>query len=398
MKETLFEKLGILLLNGKEEEALDLLKTLMCDEDPEVKVASLAVISTLMQRFRRVVEGVLPLVLRAALTDQQTYVRGNALEVLGKAACYTPNAVVDSLPEVISCINSQDSNLAWNAVVTLGWIGGSNPKIVEPFMEEIAKNLDSEHEIARGASAMAMGWIGGVRPDLVKKYVLKLVKVATSDEKEEVRLNAMDALASISHADATLLKGFLKNIALASITDENENVRGSALEAITGFCKRFPDASAEVVLSILDNVFENRDVNWKAIATIGFLGAGNPDAIPYILNTLTGQLGNLKGAARATAILAVGWVLGNNPGFPTREAEKVINFLVRFLKDEDSKVRESVIEAIGWISANSHALLKKYLPVVLNVLRDERDSAVKRKSEEVAELMSKRLLDYEAKS
>lgn len=394
MKEKLFEKLGGLLLGGNEEAALEILKKLMNDEDPEVKVASLTVVDASMKRFHRVVEGAFPLVLKMALSDPHVYVRGNALEVVGKASHYVPEVVRKHLPEVVSSIKSQDSDLAWNAVVTLGWIGGSNPELIAPFMDQIGGSLNSGSEVARSASAMAIGWIGGVSPGLVEKYVSQLVVVAKSRDVEEVRLSAMDALASISHADAKLLKEFIGDVTLIALRDENENIRGSALEAVIEICKRFPEKAGAVVSSVLDSLSDEDAVNWNAVVTLGFIGAGSPNAIPYVLAELMGGLSGPSSAIKATATLAMGWILGNNPDASAREAEKVIDKVAALLKDKSPNVRRSAVEAIGWISANNLPLLEKYMPVVFSMASKEKDEAVRKKAEEIVELMKERLKQF----
>ncbi|MBS7288897.1 MAG: HEAT repeat domain-containing protein [Candidatus Freyarchaeota archaeon] len=394
MKEKLFEKLGGLLLSGNEEGALEILKKLMRDEDPEVRVASLTVVDASMKRFYKVVEGAFPLVLKMTLSDPHVYVRGNALEVVGRASHCVPEIVRRHLPEVVLSIRSQDSDLAWNAVVTLGWIGGSNPELIAPFMDQIGDSLNSRSEVARSASAMAIGWIGGVSPELVEKYVPQLVDMAKSCDVEEVRLSVMDALASISHANAKLLEGFLGDVALIALGDKNENIRGSALEAVIEVCKCFPEKAGAVTSSVLDSLSNEEAVNWKAIATLGLIGAESPNAIPYMLAELMRRLREPSNTIKVIATLTMGWILGNNPEASAREAEKVIDKVAVLLKDKSPEVRRSAVEAIGWMSANNLALLEKYMSVVFGMASKEKDETVRKKAEETVEFMKERLKQF----
>jgi len=392
LKEKLFEELGELLLGGDEGKALEILKKLMEDEDPEVKVASLAVVDAAMGRFHKIVEEVFPLVLRMALSDSHVYVRGNALEVVGKATHQMPETVGKHLPEVVSNIKSQSSDLAWNAVVALGWIGGSNPKLVAPFMDQIGSNLKSGSEIARSASAMAIGWIGGVSPELVRKYIPQLVEVAESRDLEEVRLSAIDALASISHANATLVEGFLEDIALIALRDENENVRGSALETIIEICKLAPEKAKDLTAIALKSASDEKEtINWRIVVTLGFVGAGSPNTIPYMIAELAKWLKEAKSRVKATATLTIGWILGNNPEASAREAEKVIEAVAGLLRDTKPEVRRSAVEAIGWMSSNNPHLLKKYAPVVAGVAANDEDEGVRVKAEEIMDFMRERI-------
>jgi len=391
LKEKMFEELGELLLSGDEERALEILEKLMEEDDPEVKVASLAVVDAAMERFHRVVKEVFPLVLKIALTDSSVYVRGNALEVIGKASYKMPEMVREHLPEVVSNIKSQSSDLAWNAVVTLGWIGGSNPELVAPFMDQVGSILKSESEVARNASAMAIGWVGGVSPKLVRKYIPQLVKIAGSRDSEEVRLSAVDALASVSHADAALVEGFLEEVALIALKEENENIRGSALEAVIEICKFSPERAKDLISIALKSISSNKgNISWRVVTTLGFVGAGSPDAVPYMLAELVKWLKVPKSEVKATATLTIGWILGNNPDVSAREANGVVGAVAELLGDGSAEVRRSAVEAIGWMSANNPRLLEKYVPVVARMASNDKDGDVKKKAEEVMEFMRER--------
>ncbi|MHA1631531.1 MAG: HEAT repeat domain-containing protein [Candidatus Freyarchaeota archaeon] len=398
MKEKLFEEVGLLLHEGDELGALKILKELMNDEDPEVKVASLTVISVIMGKFRRIIEEAFPQVLRMALQDPHVYVRGNALELLGKVSFEFPEIVERHVHEVVSNLSLQDSDLAWNAVVALGWIGGSQPGLIAPFIDKIGAGLKSSFEINRITSAMALGWIGSIDAELVEKYIPQLLELSKPGEAEEVRLSAIDALASISHGNALKLEGAVEDLALISVIDENENIRGSAMEAIIEVCKEKSELARAVASVVLKNVSLEGGADWKIVVTLGLIGTGSPEAIPHMIPELLKALESRKVSVRATATLAIGWLIGNNPELPEEAAKTAINAVSSLLEDENPEVRRCAVESIGWISVNNPQISEEAVSIIEGVLLNERDERVKLKAEEVIEFMRERIKHFKRQS
>jgi HEAT repeat protein len=275
--------------------------------------------------------------LRGALGDDDSDVRGTAAEALGKIAAVHPQAVAVLLP-LLAIPKAAD--IRARVAYALGRAGSNAAEGLGALLELI-EGRDSH---ARWAALLSLGEIGPRHP-----RVLPVLKAALKDPSGGHRFVAAWALGHIgSEAGANIpaLEQLLEDVhplvvqtarwALSEI--EPRRFRFEPVRTA-----RFRQPAAKAIESLRRGLSEaSRASRLSALWRAGDLGPGGAALMPDLLDLLRDPDPEFQGAA-AESLGKIGW--GD---------AAAIEALAEKLSEEGSPIRAQAAYALGWMGPEAH--------------------------------------------
>ncbi|MDG3002270.1 HEAT repeat domain-containing protein [Paludisphaera mucosa] len=306
--------------------------------------------------------------LDAALEDESTAVRTEAVEALGRMG----PAAAAVAPKLIALSKEGDESLRCQVARSLGEVGGDPDATVAALVDL----LDDASPEVKAASARALGAFKEQAASAVPSLATLL-----QDRDEAVRTAAAEAIAQVGPLDEaateTLVEGLtsedtvvraqtaqaLGTIGAAAeeaapalveaMEDDNDRVRAEAVEAIG----KIGEAAAEAAVPGLVKALEDEDDTVGALAAeaLGQMGESAAEAVP----ALVASLQHLNPQVRHNAAEALG-----NLGPAEASVRLALEGAVR---DEDGGVRSQAVLALGKVAGPADGSM----PTVLAALQDE---------------------------
>ncbi|WP_170831015.1 HEAT repeat domain-containing protein [Natronobacterium texcoconense] len=119
-------------------------------------------------------------------------VRANAIGLLGDVAVEYPDEIVDHVPVLVDCLQSNDEFVTGNAAAAILHIGAENPDAAEDAIPALAELTDHSSPVVRRNTCRALGQLNAT------VALEQLKSTAESDPDETVRSVAAQAVDRIS--------------------------------------------------------------------------------------------------------------------------------------------------------------------------------------------------------
>ena len=255
--------------------------------------------------------------------DEDSSVRQNAVEAVGRVVGAAPQLAGDLLPMLWRGCGDDDSSVRQNAAEAVGRVVGAAPQLAGDLLPMLWRGCGDDDSSVRQNAAEAVGRVVGAAPQLAGD-LLPMLERGRGDEDSSVRQNAMEAVGRVVGA-APQLAGDLMPILVSGCGDEDSSVRRNAMEAIGRVVRATPQLAGNL-LPMLESRCNDKDDPWE----------------------------------RARAMEAVGRVIGAAP----RLADKFLPMLKKGCGDEDTWVRRIVLRAIGQVVAVTPQFAGNLLPKI----------------------------------
>ncbi len=187
----LFRLLKFQAALGQELQAIDTLRSLLSDEDSDVRSSAALALGEMSNSSSEIVAALLFL-----LSDKDSSVRFSAATALGQLRNPSPEVVT----ALLSLLSNKDLDMRYGAATALGQLRNLSPEVVAALLALLSdKDLDMRY----GAAA-ALGQIGNPSPEIVVA-LLSLLK----DEDSAMRSSAALAFGKIGNPSPELVVALL---------------------------------------------------------------------------------------------------------------------------------------------------------------------------------------------
>lgn len=165
------------------------------------------------------------------LSSESGKIKAKSLWLLGEMGLEYPSRVRDSIPMIVSFLDSRDSLLRERAVNALGRIGRADYQLIEEYWEDLFRFADDEEPKVRLSFIWASENIATNTPDVYRDHMPVFEKLL-ADEDDKVRMEAPEIFRVLGKRRPEFVRPYIKKLQMISETDSNRVVRIHSLGAI----------------------------------------------------------------------------------------------------------------------------------------------------------------------
>ena len=165
------------------------------------------------------------------LTHDSVKIQAKALWLLGEMGLRYPQSVQDTVPAIVSFLDSPEPLLRERAVNALGRIGRGDYSIIEPYWAGLFRFASDEASNVRLAFIWASENIATNTPDIYRDY-MPVFEMLLHDADEKVRMEAPEVFRVLGKRRPEFVRPYVEQLRQISETDENRVVRIHCLGAI----------------------------------------------------------------------------------------------------------------------------------------------------------------------
>ena len=165
------------------------------------------------------------------LTHDSVKIQAKALWLLGEMGLMYPLAVQDTVPTIVSFLDSPEPLLRERAVNALGRIGRGSYPMIEPYWSDLFRFASDEEPKVRLAFIWASENIATNIPDIYKDH-MPIFEKLLHDADDKVRMEAPEIFRVLGKRRPEFVKPYLEQLRQISETDKNHVVKIHCLGAI----------------------------------------------------------------------------------------------------------------------------------------------------------------------
>lgn len=158
------------------------------------------------------------------LSHTSVKIQAKALWLLGEMGLVYPSSVQDTVPEIASCLDSQEALLRERAVNALGRIGRGRYSVIEPYWTELFRFASDEKAKVRLSFIWASENIATNTPDIYENY-MSVFEGLLHDPDDKVRMEAPEIFRVLGKRRPEFVRPYVEELKRISETDENRVVR-----------------------------------------------------------------------------------------------------------------------------------------------------------------------------
>ena len=166
------------------------------------------------------------------LTHDSVKIQAKALWLLGEIGLMYPQSVQDTVPAIVSFLDSPEPLLRERAVNALGRIGRGSYPVIEPYWSNLFRFASDEEPKVRLALIWASENLATNMPDIYEDHMPVFEKLLY-DTNDKVRMEAPEIFRVLGKRRPEFVKPYLEQLRQISETDKNRVVRIHCLGAIT---------------------------------------------------------------------------------------------------------------------------------------------------------------------
>ena len=165
------------------------------------------------------------------LTHDSVKIQAKALWLLGEMGLMYPQSVQDTVPAIVSFLDSPEPLLRERAVNALGRIGRGDYRVIEPYWTDLFRFACDEEPKVRLAFIWASENIATNSPDIYGDH-MPIFAELLRDADDKVRMEAPEIFRVLGKRRPEFVKPYLDQLRQISEADENRVVRIHCLGAI----------------------------------------------------------------------------------------------------------------------------------------------------------------------
>ena len=165
------------------------------------------------------------------LSHDSVKIQAKALWLLAEMGLAYPQSVRDSVPAIVSFLNSSVPLLRERALNAIGRIGRGDYRLFEPYWAGLFRFADDEEAPVRLNFIWASENIATTTPDIYGNYMMIFEKLL-HDPDDKVRMEAPEIFRVLGKRKPEFVRPFTEELQEISETDSNRVVRIHCLGAI----------------------------------------------------------------------------------------------------------------------------------------------------------------------
>ena len=165
------------------------------------------------------------------LTHDSVKIQAKALWLLGEMGLMYPQSVQDTVPAIVSFLDSPEPLLRERAVNALGRIGRGSYSLIEPYWTDLFRFASDEEPRVRLAFIWASENIATNTPDIYEDHMPVFEKLL-HDADDKVRMEAPEIFRVFGKRRPEFVRPYMNLLRQISETDENRVVRIHCLGVI----------------------------------------------------------------------------------------------------------------------------------------------------------------------
>ena len=165
------------------------------------------------------------------LSSESGKIRAKSLWLLGEMGLEYPSGVRDSIPMIVSFLDSKDPLLRERAVNALGRIGRADYQLIEEYWEDLFRLADDGEPKVRLSFIWASENIATNTPDVYRDHMSVFEKLL-ADEDDKVRMEAPEIFRVLGKRRPEFVRPYIEKLQIISETDSNRVVRIHSMGAI----------------------------------------------------------------------------------------------------------------------------------------------------------------------
>ena len=165
------------------------------------------------------------------LSHDSVKIQAKALWLLAEMGLAYPQSVRDSVPAIVSFLNSSVPLLRERALNAIGRIGRGDYRLVEPYWASLFRFADDENAPVRLSFIWASENIATNTPGIYENYMPVFEKLL-HDPDDKVRMEAPEIFRVLGKRKPEFIRPFTEELRQISETDSNRVVRIHCLGAI----------------------------------------------------------------------------------------------------------------------------------------------------------------------
>ena len=165
------------------------------------------------------------------LSHDSVKIQAKALWLLAEMGLAYPQSVRDSVPAIVSFLNSSVPLLRERALNAIGRIGRGDYRLVEPYWAGLFRFADDENALIRLSFIWASENIATNTPGIYENYMPVFEKLL-HDPDDKVRMEAPEIFRVLGKRKPEFIRPFTEELRQISETDSNCVVRIHCLGAI----------------------------------------------------------------------------------------------------------------------------------------------------------------------
>ena len=165
------------------------------------------------------------------LTHDSVKIQAKALWLLGEMGLMYPQSVQDTVPAIVSFLDSPEPLLRERAVNALGRIGRGSYSLIEPYWTDLFRFASDEEPRVRLAFIWASENIATNTPDIYEDHMPVFEKLL-HDADDKVRMEAPEIFRVLGKRRPEFVRPYVEQLRQIFETDENRVVRIHCLGAI----------------------------------------------------------------------------------------------------------------------------------------------------------------------
>ena len=165
------------------------------------------------------------------LSHDSVKIQAKALWLLAEMGLAYPQSVRDSVPAIVSFLNSSVPLLRERALNAIGRIGRGDYRLVEPYWAGLFRFADDENAPVRLSFIWASENIATNTPGIYENYMPVFEKLL-HDPDDKVRMEAPEIFRVLGKRKPEFIRPFTEELRQISETDSNRVVRIHCLGAI----------------------------------------------------------------------------------------------------------------------------------------------------------------------
>ena len=158
------------------------------------------------------------------LTHDSVKIQAKALWLLGEMGLMYPQSVQDTVPAIVSFLDSPEPLLRERAVNALGRIGRGSYSLIEPYWTDLFRFASDEEPRVRLAFIWASENIATNTPDIYEDHMPVFEKLL-HDADDKVRMEAPEIFRVLGKRRPEFVRPYMNLLRQISETDENRVVR-----------------------------------------------------------------------------------------------------------------------------------------------------------------------------
>ncbi len=165
------------------------------------------------------------------LSHDSVRIQAKALWLLAEKGLACPQSVRDSVPAIVSFLNSSVPLLRERALNAIGRIGRGDYRLVEPYWAGLFRFADDENAPVRLSFIWASENIAANTPGIYENYMSVFEKLL-HDPDDKVRMEAPEVFRVLGKRKPEFIRPFTEELRQISEADSNRVVRIHCLGAI----------------------------------------------------------------------------------------------------------------------------------------------------------------------